>query len=109
LAAKLRPEPPEQPEDVEDTICKCVHDLLPGLEPGYAELVRRIDLNGEPRGRVAESLHMSPQTLTVRLLRARRALRRALLRTCSSCPIDGFRDCGCHHSNASANGAGAKC
>ena len=38
-------EPP--PDEVQATVCACLHRLLPGLHGNYAELIKRIDLDGE--------------------------------------------------------------
>ncbi len=73
--------------------CSCIVQVLPTLKPEYAELIERIELNREPRARVAESLDISPNNVAVRLFRARRALRKALASFCGfacrngqSCP-----------------------
>jgi len=101
LIAKLEATPRADPE-ADETVCKCLYDLLPQLKPEYAEVIEHIDLNREPRRKVAHALGTSVETLTVRLFRARRALRLALLRTCLTCPIHGFRDCGCREASALA-------
>ena len=58
------------------TVCTCLHRLLPKLRANYAELLRRIDIEEESPKRVAEDLKISQSNLTVRLHRARQALRR---------------------------------
>lgn len=75
--------------------CCCLHQALPGLKQGYAELVKRIDLAGHNRSVVALQLDLTSNSLAVRLHRARRALGRVLLRTCATCSEQGFLNCEC--------------
>src|SRR5699024_7488523 len=35
------------PDEIKPTVCACLERLLPGIRPAYAELLRRIDLQGE--------------------------------------------------------------
>jgi RNA polymerase sigma-70 factor (ECF subfamily) len=84
----------EDPE-LESTVCTCLSTLLPTLKPTYADILRRVDLRGEPRQQVAAALGVSVNTITVRLHRARQALKRALLLWCTTCPEHGFLRCAC--------------
>lgn len=86
-------EPP--PDEVAAVICACLNRLLPALRPAYAEVLRRIDLGGESPQRVAAELQVSPNNLTVRLHRARQALRASLEETCGICTTHGCLDCAC--------------
>lgn len=94
--------PPEalQQEEAEadGAVCLCLHQLLPTLRPDYAQIIRRVDLEEERRSVVAEDLKITPNNLSVRLLRARQALRRRLEEFCLTCPEHGFLDCGCDHA-----------
>lgn len=81
--------------DLEATVCVCVYKLLPALKPVYAEVLWRVDLLQLPRQQVAVDLGLTANNLTVRLYRARQAMKRALLRSCTSCPEHGFRHCAC--------------
>src|SRR3546814_19115504 len=76
----------------------CLHKILPALKPEYAEILRRVDLAEEPREAIAAALGLTIGNLTVRLHRARQALRRVLELTCETCPIHGYLDCGCAYS-----------
>ena len=84
----------EGPE-LESMVCTCLYALLPMLKSAYADLLRRVDLLGEPRQQVATALGVTVQNLTVRLHRARQALKRALLLWCTTCPEHGFLHCAC--------------
>lgn len=88
--------PPE--EDVDAFICKCLHKLLRVLKPEYAEVLRLVDLEEIPRSDVASRLGLSLNAVTVRLHRARRAMRQALELTCATCPVHGYLDCACDYT-----------
>jgi hypothetical protein len=59
--------------------------LLPNLKAEYAEVLRRVDLEETPLPRVATDLAITTNNATVRLHRARQALRRQLERSCGTC------------------------
>ncbi len=82
-------------KEVNSFACECLHGLLPTLRTDYAEILRRIDLAGEDRGEIGASLGLTMNNLTVRLHRARQALRAALMQSCKTCPVHGFLQCGC--------------
>lgn len=85
-------------EEIFTTICTCFYRLLPTLRPEYADVLRRVDLQGKSREKVAASLGTTVNNLTVRLHRARSALRRRLQQTCLTCPIHGFFRCRCEYA-----------
>jgi len=89
-----------------DSICKCLHGLLPELRPEYAEILRRVDFLEEPRKQVADDMGVSQQNLRVRLHRARGAIGVALRQHCGACCESEFRDCFCELSctHGSSNG-----
>ncbi len=86
---------------IEAAVCDCVHLLMKTLKPEYAEIIRRIDLNEEPRADVAADLGLSSTNLTVRLHRARQKLKQRLIEMCLTCPEHGFMDCGCDKARRS--------
>lgn len=79
----------------EKTLCHCVMKLLPALPPGDAELLRRIDLEGESATAIAQETNQRANTLNVRLLRARKKLREQVERVCRTCATHGCLDCDC--------------
>ena len=79
----------------EGQVCLCLYKVLPTLKPEYCDVLRRVDLAGECRSRVAEMNGLTLNNLTVRLHRARQALKRALLSRCETCTDVGFMDCEC--------------
>ena len=80
---------------LESTVCTCLYALLPTLKPEHADILRRVDLLGEPRQQVAAALGVTVNNVTVRLHRARQAIKRALLLSCTTCPEHGFLHCAC--------------
>ncbi len=82
-------------DEVKATVCTCLYRLLPKLRSNYAELIRRIDLEEESPKRVAEELKISHSNLTVRLHRARQALRASLEQSCGVCSKHGCLNCTC--------------
>lgn len=81
--------------ELDEAVCNCLYKLLPTIKPEYAELIRRVDLLGESRGRVAAHLGVTLNNVTVRLHRGRQALKKRLEEMCLTCPIHGVLDCGC--------------
>lgn len=75
--------------------CRCVGTVMSSLPPRYAELIRRVELGGEPLARVGHDLRITRTNAAVRLHRARRALAGALRATCGACARHRCRDCTC--------------
>lgn len=82
-------------DDLQPTICACLDRLVLTLKPTYAELIRRIDLSGESLPSVAKDLQITTNNLTVRLHRARQALRQSLEQACGICSKHGCLNCTC--------------
>jgi RNA polymerase sigma-70 factor (ECF subfamily) len=82
-------------DEVRATACACLHDLLPSLRGNYADLIKRIDLDGESSDLVAKDLKVSRNNLTVRLHRARQSLRASLEDACGICSSHGCLNCTC--------------
>jgi len=81
--------------ELHGAICRCVNALLPTLKPEYAEIIKRVDLEDISLDKVAHELNTSVNNATVRLHRARRALRQQLELSCGTCATHGCLDCGC--------------
>ena len=88
--------------EIDEAVCDCLHSLLPTLKPEYAEAIRRLDIAGEPRDRVAAELGTTPNNLGVRLHRARKALQRRLEAMCLTCPEHGYFNCSCEEERRRA-------
>lgn len=76
-------------------ICACLGGLIDLLNPQYADVIRRIDFNGEEPGSVATALGITQGNLSVRLHRARQALKNSLVRVCGTCTEHKCLDCSC--------------
>lgn len=80
---------------VREEVCRCLHGLVPLLRPEYADMVRRVDLEGAPLQEVARDLGITPNNAGVRLHRARAALRKQLQVACGTCTEHGCLECTC--------------
>ncbi len=83
-----------QPE-LERTICACLTDLIPTLKPEYADLLKQVDLEGVKLSTAATALGITSNNASVRLHRARTALKQRLEQSCGSCAEHGCLDCIC--------------
>lgn len=81
--------------EIDAAVCDCLYQLLPTLKPEYAEVIWRADLLGEPREQIALRLGTTVNNITVRLHRARQALKVRLEQMCRICVVHGFLDCRC--------------
>lgn len=75
--------------------CGCVTELAGELEPTYAEALRTVVLGGVAVKDYAERAGISPNNASVRVFRARQALRARVLRSCGACARNGCADCTC--------------
>ena len=82
-------------EEIDDAVCACLYAILPTLRPEYADVIRRVDLQEQPRAAVAKNLGITLNNLTVRLHRGRQALKTRLEQMCQTCPVHGYLDCNC--------------
>jgi RNA polymerase sigma factor (sigma-70 family) len=82
-------------DELRPAVCACLERLIPHIRPVYADLLRRIDLQGESPAVVAKDLGITLNNLTVRLHRAREALRTSLEQVCGICTKHGCLDCTC--------------
>ncbi|MEO6034668.1 MAG: sigma-70 family RNA polymerase sigma factor [Verrucomicrobiota bacterium] len=92
FALELEREPGAEAESV---VCGCLRRLLPTLRTEYADVLNRVDLDGQPTGAVAASLGITPGNLKVRLHRSRQQLKKRLLETCQLGATRGCADCNC--------------
>ena len=69
--------------------------LLPLVPEQYRELIQQIDLDGRKPEDVASRLGLTRNNVTVRLHRARKHLREALMQNCRACGTHGCLDCTC--------------
>jgi RNA polymerase sigma factor (sigma-70 family) len=82
-------------DEMKAAVCQCLYGIMPELRSTYSELLRRIDLEGESPTQVANDLNITLNNLTVRLHRARQALRASLEQSCGMCSRHGCLNCSC--------------
>jgi RNA polymerase sigma-70 factor (ECF subfamily) len=87
-------------EELMDQVCGCVGDLIGTLKPSYARALRRIELDGVAVQTFADEAGITPNNASVRLHRARDALRQQVIRTCGTCGVHGCVDCACRGGGA---------
>ncbi len=75
--------------------CSCVRQKLSALRTEYADVIRRADLEEQPRRQIATELNISTNNVGVRLHRARQALKKTLRDHCPTCGVGNYRQCGC--------------
>lgn len=76
-------------------VCACLKRLRPSLRPAYGQLLSGIDFNGESMASVTKDLGTTSNNLTVRLYRARQALRKTLEESYGICTKHGCMNCTC--------------
>lgn len=101
----VEPEP-EPDADLMAVACTCVAELLDGLKPAYAQVLRQVELEGRPVQEFAQDQRISANLASVRLRRAREALRREVVRCCGTCATHGCQDCSCQRGLAKAGRPG---
>ena len=87
-------EPSFEPE-LRQNVCTCVSAMIPTLKPEYADIVGEVELGERPIVEVAAEKGLTANNATVRLHRARAALRRRLVEVCGACSTHGCLDCTC--------------
>jgi RNA polymerase sigma factor (sigma-70 family) len=85
----------EPDQELIDTICACVNDLIPTLRPEYAAAIRRIELGGQSLPDFATAEGITRGNAAVRVHRARQALRRRIEESCGACAQHGGYRCEC--------------
>lgn len=83
------------PAGWETQLCACLGRVVDTLKPQQAELLRRVDLDGESVQATAKALGITPNNASVTLLRARQDLRKKLQAFCGACADGACLDCGC--------------
>jgi RNA polymerase sigma-70 factor (ECF subfamily) len=78
-----------------DLDCWCVLAQAACLKPEYAEILRRVDIDGLAVTIVAGELGLSSNNAMVRLHRARKALRARMAEHCGTTSARSCSDCGC--------------
>jgi RNA polymerase sigma-70 factor (ECF subfamily) len=76
-------------------VCRCVGHLAETLKPDYAAAIRRVDVDGVAVQAFAAEAGITSNNASVRLHRAREALRAQVRAACGTCADHGCLDCTC--------------
>src|SRR5690606_16472466 len=85
VAAEMPEAIDEIAADEKNRVCGCVRALASSLKPEYAGVLEKVDLEGRSLAEVAAEAGITTNNATVRLHRARQALKRRVEETCKSC------------------------
>ena len=96
-ARELDSAPAPEPQ-LQETTCQCIAGALEVIAPGYADLVREVDLGEGSLADYARARGITPGNAAVRAHRARAALRKQLIRCCGTCSEHGCVECTCRAS-----------
>lgn len=100
LAAEMK-DAVEPPPEIHGAICGCIGELAANLKPEYAEAIRRVEIEDVPVNVFAEEAGISANNASVRVFRAREALRKQVKASCKTCAEHGCIECSCgkkrHH------------
>jgi DNA-directed RNA polymerase specialized sigma24 family protein len=96
--------PPAYPDsardpELEELICDCLDLLLTTLAPEQANIVRRIDVEGEMPEDVAHTLKLSLSAVTRQLMCGRQTLKDRFAAMYLVCPKHGLAGCDCNQAN----------
>lgn len=86
---------PPVDEELMREVCDCVSRLLPTIKPEYASILQRVELEEIPVKEYAARERITANNASVRLSRAREALRKQLVRSCSLCITHACEKCEC--------------
>jgi RNA polymerase sigma-70 factor (ECF subfamily) len=103
LVASLGEDVTPAPKAWEAQLCGCLGSVVDTLKPQHAQLLRRVDLNGESVQTAARALKMTPNNASVTLHRARKELRSKLEVFCGACAEGACLDCNCAPMSANSN------
>jgi len=95
LVASLGEDIAEASGSWEKQLCGCLKDIANTLKAPQAELIRRVDLEGESVQAVAKALGLTANHASVLLHRGRKELRVRLERFCGACAQGACLDCDC--------------
>lgn len=95
----------EPPPELRDEICGCVTRLASTLKPEYETAIRRIDVEGAPVQDYAAEAGITANNASVRVFRAREALRKQVKTSCGTCADHGCLECSCGKTKPAAAAA----
>lgn len=83
-------------------MCKCSISQSKHVNPSYALILDLVDMKGIPLDEAARRLHISVNNATVRLHRARAALKKRMLAHCGVSSLRACIDCRCVYDGCCA-------
>ncbi len=83
-------------KESKELLCECFKELIKTINPGYADLLNKVDINDESLEDLAKAQNMTVNNITVKLHRARKALKESLEVTCGACTKHGCLNCTCN-------------
>lgn len=100
LVAALGDDIAPAPQAWRSEICRCLAGVVDTLKSPQAELLRRVDLDGESVQAAAKALKLTPNNASVILHRARKELRARLEVFCGDCSEGACLNCDCAERDA---------
>ena len=85
----------ERQPKAEGEPCVCAQRRLDQMKPEYSDALREMEMRGLSVKKYAEQRNISTSNASVRLHRARKALRRRVEQTCGACAGAGCFACSC--------------
>ena len=82
--------------ELEELIYDCINMFLSTIPPEQAEIVQRVDVDGERPEDVAHSLGLSASTIADQLGCGRQALKERFAEMSRICPRHGLAGCDCN-------------
>lgn len=92
----------EEPREQEPG-CQCAIAQIRALPSSYREVIERVELEGESLSELARSLSITVNNATVRLSRARAALRERMVSHCGTSSLAQCQSCGCDERGCCAS------
>jgi RNA polymerase sigma factor (sigma-70 family) len=89
--------------ELQANICQCVGDVMQSLKDDYRVALERVDMAGDSIGDFAIAHGTTPNNVSVRLHRARKAAAKKLTQVCGACAEHKCLDCTCKKSRARAS------
>lgn len=86
--------------ETHEEVCRCVLAVADGLKPEYAHALRAVDVENVPVKDFATTAGITATNASVRLLRARQALKKQVAQACGACATHGCIPCSCRHEHA---------
>lgn len=83
------------PLDLDREICACVSRLASTLKPEYADALAAVDVEGQAVKEFAAAQGLSANNASVRVHRARQALKKRVMESCGMCAEHGCVNCTC--------------